>query len=134
MPNLIYYAHCMADYHTPREKKDLKLIREIFPDAEIINPAVDTKASDWIEKGMSHFDDLLEELGIDLVVFRGVITSECIYRKRDLAVTAGTFYEAKAAHKAGIPVLELPYLYSTCRLILDRIDTNKHIAAVKEKI
>ena len=131
MTQVIYYAHCVADYGSQREKKDIRLIHKLWPDATVINPAVDTREADWVEKGMAHFDDLLVELEIDMVVFRGVITKQCIYRQRDLAVTAGTFYEAKAAHRAGLPVVELPYLYKTCRLVLDRQDTNLHIKAVK---
>ncbi len=35
----IYYAHSMQIYSSKREKKETKIIKKIFPKAEIINPA-----------------------------------------------------------------------------------------------
>lgn len=35
----VYYAHAICLYGTEREKKEMRLIRERFKDAEIINPA-----------------------------------------------------------------------------------------------
>ena len=34
----IYFAHCMADYDTLRERLALRLISARFPDYEIVNP------------------------------------------------------------------------------------------------
>ena len=35
----IYYAHPMEIYGSPREAKEIMLIKKFFPDAEIINPS-----------------------------------------------------------------------------------------------
>jgi len=35
----IYYAHPVEIYNTPRELYEASLIKELFPGAEIINPA-----------------------------------------------------------------------------------------------
>jgi len=36
----IYYAHPMEIYHTPREFKEIEVIKRHYPQAEIINPLI----------------------------------------------------------------------------------------------
>ena len=78
----------------------MSLMRELFPRAEIYNPAYDEDAEQEYEYcGMTYF---LNEVGAsDLLCFRAL---------PDGRIPAGVAKEIQCAREHGIPVIELPRL------------------------
>ena len=94
---LAYYAHCQYTYGSPIEGKDMRLIESLGYKVYNPNNAFDELL--WKAKGMAYFDELLLKLQFDAIFIRP--ESNCM-------ISAGVGYEAMAAFKAGIPVLEIP--------------------------
>jgi hypothetical protein len=88
----VYYAHPMALYDSPVERKDLRTLKKLG--FKVVNPAkreLDTM-EDYVNLACS----------CDLVAFRAF---------EDGKVGSGVFIEVAAAMKADIPVIELtPFL------------------------
>ena len=72
----VYYAHAMCLYRTEQENNELKLIREKFKDAGIVNPADHRDRSEEAEDAMNFYLSLVDSC--DIVVFShllGKVTS-----------------------------------------------------------
>lgn len=95
----VYYAHFKGIYNTLREKKDLGILRELFPNADIINPNSPEHASAYKNDGMKHFADIVKSC--NCVAFRALQNGK---------ITAGVWQEIKVAKDNHIPVIELPNL------------------------
>lgn len=93
----IYYAHFIGIYNTSQEKRDLSLIKETFPHAEIINPNSLENEVLYKEKGMDVFYEQIKEC--DLLIFRGLINGK---------ISAGVLKEINFAKENRIGILELP--------------------------
>ena len=93
----IYYAHPMEIYHTPREFKEIEIIKRYYPQAEIINPA--------------HFQDRPGALHSNIDFFYNLVDSCDILIYSDLGgfVTAGVALEVKRALEQGKPVYRLDW-------------------------
>jgi hypothetical protein len=90
----IYYAHPKALYGTDAEKRNLKLIRSVFPEGRILNPRR-YQYFPYSRSIMSHYRDLVDNC--DIVVFSRL-------RRR---VTAGVGKEVNHALRKGLPVYEI---------------------------
>lgn len=90
----VYYAHPMALYRSPIEKKDLKTLRALG--FKVLNPA-DTKYSTY------QMDDFVKlATDCDLVAFRSF---------GDGKIGSGVALEVMAAMKVGKPIIEMtPFL------------------------
>ena len=95
----IYYAHCLAIYNTPQEKRDIETLKKLG--FEVVNPnekihqenAQKIKAENP-DRVMNYFYRLVGEC--DAIAFRAL---------PDGAIPAGVGGEIK---NLGIPVIELP--------------------------
>lgn len=125
---MIYYAHPMNLYGTEQETRDLKTIKLLFPNKEILNPnspeiqrqakniKKDTNSS---EEVMKYFLDIIEDM-CDSLIFRGLPNND---------ITAGVWVEIKHAEKCDYPVVELPCLLSSYReLSID--DTREYLKLI----
>jgi hypothetical protein len=102
----VYYAHCMALYDTPQEKRDVQTLK-LDLGWDVLNPncpehrcgAVQAReeAPHDPHASMLYFKPLVESC--NLLAFRAL---------PDGAIPAGVFMEIKWARDAGIPVIELP--------------------------
>lgn len=93
----IYYAHCVAIYHTPQEQRDLDLIKKLFPNAEIFNPNNEECQTVAKEKGMDYFKDLVQ--GCNMLVFRALPNGK---------ISSGVYKEIEWTNEISNPVIELP--------------------------
>jgi hypothetical protein len=93
----IYYSHCISLYNSPTEKRDIELLRTLFPGDAIYNPNNQECTEAYHNYGMEYFDRLI--LGFDIVVFRGLPNK---------MIPAGIWRETKVARENNIPVIELP--------------------------
>ena len=91
----VYYAHCMALYNTPQEKRDVVLLRKLG--FEVVNP--NTKECDQGAKlyGMHYFKRFAKTC--DLVAFRAL---------PDGAIPSGVALELEWFKELSKPVIELP--------------------------
>ena len=64
----IYYAHPIWTYGTKQEQRDLDLLKNIFPNGEIINPNSKENEELYKLQGMELFTNLVDSC--DIVVFR----------------------------------------------------------------
>jgi len=91
----IYYAHSMNIYRKKQEKRELKLIKKVFPEADIINPAKYEKK--WKDSSgkeiMKKCLDLLSKS--DIVVFSALELDNGHF------VGRGVFIEVKFAEELG---------------------------------
>lgn|GEM_PF-1618801 len=89
----IYYAHPIETYRTVRERRELEIIRERFPEAEIVNPSIIRHPHEDIE----FFLNLVNSC--DIVVYS------------DLGgfITAGVAVEIEHALSLGKPVYRLDW-------------------------
>lgn len=97
----IYYAHFIGIYNTHQEKRDINLLKTLFPEDEIINPNqfVHQENSKKLEKPMVYFENLVKSC--DIIAFRGCVNGK---------IGAGVFKEIEVANELGLPVIELPSL------------------------
>lgn len=93
----IYYAHSMWKYGTKIEDYELRVIREYFPNATIINPATDIDQSGEEEDVMQRCLEAVRSA--DLVVFSSV----------DGTIGNGVFIEINYAEDTRKPVLYLQH-------------------------
>lgn len=96
----IYYAHCMAIYNTPQEKRDVELLQKLG--FEVVNPnekihqdaVAELAASGAQEKKMEYFFNLVATC--DALAFRSL---------PDGKIPCGVWGELTSLN---IPVIELP--------------------------
>ncbi len=93
----IYYAHPMEIYYTPREHKELEIIKKHFPNAEIINPALFQDKTGAIHSNMSFFYELIDSCDI------------LVYSDLGGFITTGVQMEIKRALERGKPVYRLDW-------------------------
>jgi hypothetical protein len=93
----IYYAHCMAIYDTPQEERDMTLLYELFPNAEITNPNNPMCDAGAKEFGMDYFKSLVE--AHDLIAFRALPNGK---------IPSGVWKELEWAGEFGKMIIELP--------------------------
>ncbi len=104
----VYYAHPMALYGSPVEKKDLKTL--VALGFKIINPAL----PQYRDYQMDDFVNLARRS--DVVAFRSF---------EDGKVGSGVYLEVMAAMQGGIPVIELtPFLPGR---VLNRNETRQRM-------
>lgn len=98
----VYYAHCLAIYHTPQEQRDLVTLRSLG--FEVIDPNT-PEVQGWVNvlknKNPDTYMDLFKNFvtECDAVAFRGL---------PDGAIPAGVAKEVEWAIEFGKPVIELP--------------------------
>jgi len=100
---IIYFAHPIKTYGTPREARAMKLIKERFPDAQIIDPSIYT--TDPRKFKFKHF--LIRVKKCDLLIFMPFfghvigkgIYDELMFAKKEgkkilyLNLSSGTFWK-----------------------------------------
>ncbi len=91
----IYYAHSMKIYSTKHEKRELKIIKKTFPEAEIINPAKYEKKWKDVSRNeiMKRCLDLLSKS--DIVIF------SAMEYNNEYFVGKGAYIEVKFAEELG---------------------------------
>ena len=93
--NTVYYAHAMCLYGHPDERKELRMIKDAFPDCKIINPCAYE----------DHPDKRRDVLGF---CFQLIDTADGLVFSRLLGkITAGVGAEVNHALKIGKAVFEL---------------------------
>ena len=72
MKTKIYYSHSMKIYHSDREKEELELIKQKFPEAEIFNPS--DYQEEWEDlSGQAIMEKCLNQvLHSDIVAFSAI--------------------------------------------------------------
>ena len=122
-----YYAHCMADYDTPREEEDIKTIKEMGFKVE--NPNCKKHKSVVAEmkrngaKGyqiMEYFISVASKC--DVIIFRAL---------PDGSISAGVHKEIMSFVDAKRPVAELPTMQT--RKAMSIRDTCIHINSTKRR-
>lgn len=95
----IYYAHFSGIYNTKQEERDIETIKNLFPDANIINPNTPEHQEGCKKSGLkiNYFFNIVKEC--DALIFRGCVNGK---------IGAGIFGEIKIAQEKGIPIIELP--------------------------
>lgn len=121
----VYYAHCLAIYNTPQEKRDLETIKslgwEVFdPNSESVQEWVKALKSSGQDDYMHIFKGFVEEC--DAVVFRGL---------PDGSIPAGVAKEVNWALEYKVPVLELPS--SIQRRIISVEETREYLHEVGQR-
>lgn len=103
----IYYAHCMAIYHTPQEARDVRTLMELG--LNVVNPN-----DSFFEAGVQQLKK--EQPSDYMEYFKGIIlTCEALAFRAlpDGRIPAGVFKEIEWAREKGIPIFELPSGIST---------------------
>ena len=91
----VYYAHCVALYDTPQERRDIELLQALG--FEVVNPNTPEDTERYKTEGMEYF---LKYVSIcDACVFRAL---------PDGAIPAGVFREIQWFTEAKKPIFELP--------------------------
>jgi hypothetical protein len=116
----IYYAHCMAIYNTPQEKRDIITLANLGFD--VINPNkrkhdIECKKRD---RSMDYFVELVKSC--DAVAFRA---------NPDGSITSGVFMEVEIARSKGMPVIELPS--SILRRQMTYKETKEYLQEIGER-
>ena len=93
-----YYAHCMALYDTPQEKRDLKTIKSLGFNVLNPNTKVHQNRCKLGPNTMKYFTDLVRDC--DLLIFRALPTGE---------IPSGVAKEIEAAQRQHKPIIELPH-------------------------
>jgi hypothetical protein len=101
-----YYAHVMALYDTPQEKRDLELIRRLG--FEPVNPNNQTTYDRCKQlRAQGRGGDIMED------IFKPIIQGDCdVLAFRALPggdISSGVVKEINYARDAGLPVIELPW-------------------------
>jgi hypothetical protein len=92
----IYYAHCLALYHTPQEARDIVILQLLGFDVE--NPNQLKHQDGYKSAGsMDYFKELVDDC--DAVAFRAL---------PDGSIPGGVALEVQHAIDTGKPVIELP--------------------------
>lgn len=104
----IYYAHCIAVYHTPQEARDIETLKRLG--FEVVNPS-----EPWVDEAlesipkedrMAWFEQFADTC--DAIAFRGLPNSDSI--PSGVAKEIGWFIHRNK------PVIELPSM-SPCRIM-----------------
>lgn len=101
----VYYAHCLALYNTPQEKRDVALLRRLGFTVENPNSKKHDKGAQQL--GMDYFEQFSRSC--DLIAFRAL---------PDGTLPGGVNKEIKWFQAQRKPVIELPGL--VLRKVLDR--------------
>lgn len=91
----VFYSHAKKAYGTRAEARQLSIIREMFPDAEVIDPGSGEDAPGRPEKEISYFLEIVDSC--DVLVFS----------RHNGVVTSGVLQEVKRALAKGKPVYEI---------------------------
>lgn len=114
-----YYAHCMALYNTPQEKRDIQLLQELG--FEVVNPGSAEIAAAVKDlpsgEAMAYFERFADEC--DVIVFRGLPGG---------AIPAGVAKELQWFADRGKGAIELPTF--ALRTRLDRDATRLYLREV----
>ncbi|MCK4896441.1 MAG: hypothetical protein KAS47_06495 [Candidatus Heimdallarchaeota archaeon] len=89
----IYYAHSIQIYNSKQERRELKLIKRIFPKAEIVNPAKYERK--W--KNLSGKEVMAKCL--ELISNSGIVIFSAIEQNSQDFVGRGVFVEVKFAQE-----------------------------------
>jgi hypothetical protein len=92
---IVYYAHSVALYGTPRERRDIEDLQKMGFDVE--NPNQQHHRDSYLEDGMPYFLRVVSEC--DALAFRA---------NPDGTINSGIHSEIVAASDLHIPVIELP--------------------------
>ncbi|MCG3221634.1 MAG: 3'-5' exonuclease [Candidatus Heimdallarchaeota archaeon] len=95
---LVYYAHSMNIYKSKQERRELKLIKKILPEAEIINPAAYEKK--WKD---STGKEIMKKC-LDLMSNSDIVVFSAIKQEGKFFVGKGVFIEVKFAEELGMEV------------------------------
>lgn len=116
----LYYAHCVGIYGTPQEERDMELLREMFPDWEVVNPNCIEFSKGYEERGMEFFQDLV--LAYDACAFRAL---------PDGAVPSGVATEVIWFRQQKKPVIELPSAFT--RRVMTLEQTREYLREVGQR-
>lgn len=114
----VYYAHVMALYDTPQEKRDVQLLQRLGFD--VLNPNRPAHAAGAKREGMEYFKGLV--LKCDVLAFRAL---------PDGSISSGVAMEIKWAQEADMPVFELPG--SVSRRCLTVEQTREYLTEVGQR-
>lgn len=90
-----YYAHCLAIYDTPQEKRDINLLESLG--FEVFNPNCQECQDGYKDQGMDFFDKILNDC--DILAFRSL---------PDGRIPAGIAGEIAYMVAIARPIFELP--------------------------
>lgn len=93
----VYYAHHIYKYGTQVEEYELSLIREYYPDAEIINPATAFEQQTAESEIMKGCFNLIRKSNV------------LVFSSMDGVIGKGVYDEVMLAHEIGLPVYYLHY-------------------------
>jgi hypothetical protein len=110
---MIYYAHCICIYDTEQEKRDIAIIKRLFPNVEILNPNNPEVPEHYKRKGMEYFRELIQEK-CSILIFRALPNGR---------IPAGVAKEIEYAKEYNIPVIELPCYTNFTNRVMSVEDT-----------
>lgn len=90
-----YYAHCLAIYNTPQEKRDVATLENLG--FEVVNPNSQECSEGYKREGMDYFKRFSQECGV--IAIRAL---------PDGRIPAGIAKEIAMFKETGRPVIELP--------------------------
>lgn len=91
----VYYAHCLAIYNTPQEKRDVSLLESLG--FEVVNPNSEECSEGYKREKMDFFKRFSKEC--DLIAFRATPHGR---------IPAGIAKEIEMFEQEQKPVIELP--------------------------
>lgn len=110
----IYFARPQSMYSSPQDLRDLRLIKTLFLDAEIIDPNTPEHQQGFEEEGMGYVLTFIHE--VDLIIFRAFPGGK---------IGAGVWKEIQYGLEYNADVLELPVITSDRALSPD--DTREYL-------
>ena len=136
---IIYYAHCVALYNTPQEKRDIQLMDLLFPTSTLINPnspSVEARCTAIRDEIARNHEEFLRDAGAEIMdrVFMN-LAQTCdllVFRALpDGTIPAGVYKEITWAEEANVPILELPSALKRRELTLPQ--TRQYLAEVGQR-
>lgn len=111
-----YYAHCLALYDTPQERRDVELLTALGFEVDNPNqPTIQKRCDEWKRRGRDG-NQLLTGIFKPRVRRAGVVAFRAL---PDGSIPAGVAKELEFARAAGVPVIELPSAVRRRTLSLD---------------
>ena len=111
----VYYAHCIAIYHTPQEDRDVATLSKLG--FEVVNPNAPEHSEGYRREGMAYFKQFAKSC--DAIAFRAL---------PDGSIPAGVGSEIEIFLAEGKPVMELPSAIS--RRALTVAQTREYLSEV----
>ena len=95
----IYFARPINLYKTPQDQRDIETLEKLG--FEVVNPDKETLSERYKREGMSVFLQAVQDC--NALAFRATV---------NMGITAGVFKEIEEAKQLGLPIIELPTIFS----------------------